>query len=382
MELLRLDTDQQEAKEKHAPSKFFFDVASTFLTGSKNDDKHGGGDEKSDVVDATNNTYTLGRGPLLQITDTKISRRHATISYDDEQKTWSILGLRTCFYCAETELDVEFSCSDLGNVKWKPLNKDDRIHLKTGYIISLLPEGKYAYKINIREAELDEIKENVENNQRSRESSDSNSLDKNSISNNQGNNTTSKKEIAWYENAFAVANCEQDETFKSTGPESTKSDDTAVPSTSTAANANPSTTNTGKRKSCSYGTSCYRRNPQHRLDEAHPGDNDYKEEILSGHSDKDEDTTDTTSIKPECEYGLDCYRKNPDHRKNYKHTSRPRAAKRKAKEKVAKVVKKQKDDANTYDSDFIDDETDLDEEDISSDEEDIDEWTPGEEDED
>ena len=30
-----------------------------------------------------------------------------------------------------------------------------------------------------------------------------------------------------------------------------------------------------KRKSCTYGASCYRQNPQHRHDEAHPGDSDY-----------------------------------------------------------------------------------------------------------
>ena len=76
------------------------------------------------------------------------------------------------------------------------------------------------------------------------------------------------------------------------------------------------------------------------------------------------------------EYGLDCYRKNPEHRKNYRHTSRPRAAKRKAQENVAKVDKKRKDDPDSYDSDFINDESDMDE-DISSDEEDVDEWAPG-----
>jgi len=313
------------------------------------------------------------------------------ISYDNEQKSWSILGLKPCYYCADTKLDVESHCPDLGSVKWKPLNKDDTINLKTGYLISLLPEGKYAYRINIKETEHDEIKENVECNQRLRASSDSTSLDKNNISNNQANNTASKKEIPWYENAFAVANCEEDEALNAkegTAPESTKLDDAAVPSTSTTVNTNQSRTDTTKRKSCSYGASCYRKNPQHRLDEAHPGDNDYNDEILTGRwgwamgLDDEEDATDTSNIKAECEYGLDCYRKNPEHRKNYKHTSRPRVAKRKAKEKVAKVAKKQKDGANGYDSDFIDDDTDLDEEDISSDEEDIDEWTPGDDDED
>ena len=30
------------------------------------------------------------------------------------------------------------------------------------------------------------------------------------------------------------------------------------------------------RKSCPYGQICYRKNPQHKLDEAHPGDDDYQ----------------------------------------------------------------------------------------------------------
>ena len=31
-----------------------------------------------------------------------------------------------------------------------------------------------------------------------------------------------------------------------------------------------------ERPQCPFGTSCYRKNPQHKIEEAHPGDNDYK----------------------------------------------------------------------------------------------------------
>lgn len=31
-----------------------------------------------------------------------------------------------------------------------------------------------------------------------------------------------------------------------------------------------------ERPQCSFGKSCYRKNPQHKNDEAHPGDDDYK----------------------------------------------------------------------------------------------------------
>ena len=43
------------------------------------------------------------------------------------------------------------------------------------------------------------------------------------------------------------------------------------------------------RKSCSYGGSCYRKNPLHRRDEAHPGDDDYKD---PNNVDEDEDDDD------------------------------------------------------------------------------------------
>ena len=33
---------------------------------------------------------------------------------------------------------------------------------------------------------------------------------------------------------------------------------------------------TNSRQSCSYGANCYRKNPQHKIDAAHPGDSDYK----------------------------------------------------------------------------------------------------------
>jgi hypothetical protein len=80
------------------------------------------------------------------------------------------------------------------------------------------------------------------------------------------------------------------------------------------------------------------------------------------------------------EFGMQCYRKNPQHRTDYKHTSKPRAAKRKAVEKRKKAKKNNGDhvsgESDANESDFIDDDSDLDDQDISSDEEDVDEWKP------
>ena len=85
------------------------------------------------------------------------------------------------------------------------------------------------------------------------------------------------------------------------------------------------------------------------------------------------------------EYGLQCYRKNPQHKIDYKHTSNSRASKRKASKDLKKFAKRAtgnhlSGDDDEYESDFINDGSDLDDEDISSDEEDVDEWKPEEDD--
>ncbi|KAB7500567.1 Aprataxin and PNK-like factor [Armadillidium nasatum] len=102
------------------------------------------------------------------------------------------------------------------------------------------------------------------------------------------------------------------------------------------------------RKSCQYGEDCYRNNPKHRKELAHPGDSDY-----ASHESASDDENDD---RQECEYGLNCYRKNPQHRKDFKHTKKPqppRNAKRKAKRK------NDSDDSDEYDFDdpFLNDES-------------------------
>ena len=101
------------------------------------------------------------------------------------------------------------------------------------------------------------------------------------------------------------------------------------------------------RRSCPYGGSCYRKNPLHRRDEAHPGDGDYK--------DPEEPNEEEDEDKPECDYGVDCYRKNPQHRRDFKHTKRPQ---RKRAAKAEKKRKKKTEDDYDSDDSFIDDEED------------------------
>jgi len=104
-----------------------------------------------------------------------------------------------------------------------------------------------------------------------------------------------------------------------------------------------------KRKSCPFGASCYRKNPIHRQEASHPGDDDYKDVNKEDKNDDDDDDD-----KPECEFGTDCYRKNPQHRKQFKHTVRPK------KKRAAKAAKKKAKNEDAYDSDdsFINDEDD------------------------
>jgi hypothetical protein len=53
-----------------------------------------------------------------------------------------------------------------------------------------------------------------------------------------------------------------------------------------------------------------RKNPQHHVEFSHPGDSDYVDDL------------------PECPYGITCYRKNKQHRLDFRHSTRPRKAKR------------------------------------------------------
>ena len=106
------------------------------------------------------------------------------------------------------------------------------------------------------------------------------------------------------------------------------------------------------RPSCPYGAGCYRKNPLHRQEESHPGDDDYQDPAPADQEEEGGDDED----KPECEYGLDCYRKNPQHRKDFKHTRHPQP-KRAAKVKNAKKKKKTEDEYDSEDS-FINDEED------------------------
>lgn len=79
-----------------------------------------------------------------------------------------------------------------------------------------------------------------------------------------------------------------------------------------------------KRRACKYGESCYRRNPVHKEEFSHPGNEDYALEPDQEETQSADDGA--CDQRPECQYGTSCYRKNPQHRRDFKHTKPPEDA--------------------------------------------------------
>ncbi|CAD7085193.1 unnamed protein product [Hermetia illucens] len=101
------------------------------------------------------------------------------------------------------------------------------------------------------------------------------------------------------------------------------------------------------------------KNPMHRIEEAHPGDTDYRRPLYP----------DPPLGTPDCPYGNLCYRRNPVHFQQFAHPPSTDFEKnyRNRKRMLRQRKKKAKDPE--YDDDFIDDE-ELEQEDFSSDEDD------------
>lgn len=79
-------------------------------------------------------------------------------------------------------------------------------------------------------------------------------------------------------------------------------------------------TSKNERIACKYGEHCYRRNPTHKQEFSHPGDDDY---IPVPNEEEDGTQQDGNDNRPECQYGTSCYRQNPQHKRDFKHTQPP-----------------------------------------------------------
>ncbi|XP_046848646.1 aprataxin and PNK-like factor [Xenia sp. Carnegie-2017] len=117
---------------------------------------------------------------------------------------------------------------------------------------------------------------------------------------------------------------------------------------------------------CPYGSRCYRKNPLHFQEYSHSNNCDVEFE--------DDSDDRSGNDLPECPYGESCYRKNHKHRKEYKHISHQKTRERTAKKKAAGKIRDDNEDGpNDYDygDSFIDDD-ELSESEVSEDSD----WIP------
>ncbi|CAG5111789.1 Oidioi.mRNA.OKI2018_I69.chr2.g6063.t1.cds [Oikopleura dioica] len=101
---------------------------------------------------------------------------------------------------------------------------------------------------------------------------------------------------------------------------------------SSKSEAGPSHINTAApartRPPCEYGGQCYRRNPNHKIEFCHPGDDDWWDPLVEN------DDPDFQDPRPECQYGILCYQKSEAHRRKFQHNTAGSAPKRRAARKA------------------------------------------------
>ena len=207
------------------------------------------------TVDA-NEGVILGRGPLLKITDTKISRNHAKIIYDNEKQSLVFIntGKKPC-YIKQTKEEKEFNF----------VEKDECIEIGGGSTIGLLPD-QYIYEINgWYKIEKDLKKVNV-----------SKVEVVNDVSDQEPTPGSSKKTNVDWEKHKENLNSEMVEMLRQ--KEDIEICESEKENSEISEREKENKDENEKRPSCLYGKiGCARKNPQHFSEEAHPGDQDYVE---------------------------------------------------------------------------------------------------------
>ena len=205
------------------------------------------------TVDA-NEGVILGRGPLLKITDTKISRNHAKIIYDSEKQSLVFIntGKKPC-YIKQTNEEKEFSF----------VEKDECIEIGGGYIFGLLPD-QYIYEINgwykiekdLKKVSKVEVVNDVSDQEPTPGSSKKTNVD---WEKHKENLNSEMVEMLRQKEDIEIGESEKENSEISEREKENKDENE-------------------KRPSCLYGKiGCARKNPQHFKEEAHPGDQDYIE---------------------------------------------------------------------------------------------------------
>ena len=190
----------------------------------------------------------LGRGPLMKITDTKISRNHAKIVYNDEKKSLVFIntGKKPC-YIKQNKENEEFSF----------VEKDESVEIYDGSIIGLLPD-QYIYEIS--DIEFCDKKRTTSNHEIVNESEQ----EQNPSSSHQNNIDWDKHRNTLNPDMIDMLKTKEESERKVLEEKSDKESESGQ--------------EIQKRPSCLYGKiGCTRKNPQHFSAEAHPGDEDYVE---------------------------------------------------------------------------------------------------------
>jgi len=337
---------------------------------------------------------TLGRGPLLKIDATNVSRQHAKISVEDGNV------VLTCLH----RNPIMVKKGD-----WKELGKDENIALHDEDEFKFL-ENNYHFKVLVREQKQSTVPKQGPSTSDTKKRKLPAWMDGSISSPSKKKRSPVEILSADKENEVSACNVASKDVDKtndenrldgshlhsalngtpttSTSDSKTNSQDiddflAAKNPVIEALEVNPDEDreveqnlvgNSSKdgssplRSSCMFGSSCYRKNPAHRVEEAHPGDDDYVDPA-------DDHVADENDDRPECEFGTACYRKNPDHKRQFKHCKQPQQKRRAKKEKKGKIAKKKKEDDYDSGDSFIDDE----EEDNWSppvDDSDDEDWTP------
>uniref|UniRef100_A0A668A0E6 PBZ-type domain-containing protein n=1 Tax=Myripristis murdjan TaxID=586833 RepID=A0A668A0E6_9TELE len=248
----------------------------------------------------------LGRGPLLGVSDMRVSRRHGLLENLDGRLRLKPIHVNPCF--SQSSLDASPEA----------LQRDSWYTLRDGDLFSLLP-GRCVYKVTL--ALFITLILSYQNNNPSR-----------AAKARQGE--SSRAEVSDESDNFNMEVEEEgDEAETSAGKRNTTTHTAAIRQpdngdkktknglkASRAESASvPAPSKTRLRTPCPYGKDCYRKNPLHFQECSHPGDSDYEEEEEKEEKEEEEEDAE----RPECPYGTDCYRKNPLHRKEFKHTKRP-----------------------------------------------------------
>ena len=187
-------------------------------------------DEKSAPIPLNfdeNSTIFLGRGPLLKISDTKISRNHAQIvKVRDDTFEFSNVKSKPCFYKLQ-ETD-----------QWTQLADSEKVKLENNSFIKLTTES-YIFQVDLKVSTKHELSPEPESPPASTSTRSSCPY---------GSSCIRKNPVHFQDQAHPGDNDFIELSDQNDNENDDENDD---------------------RPECEYGTDCYRKNPQHKKDFKH-----------------------------------------------------------------------------------------------------------------